>query len=189
VAFGLKVTPSGLVHGIGRLARAATPTYDALTQSTRGSAIVVPDETGWKVGGWLEWPWVFVTPTTTVHAILPGRGFEEAALILGKDLAGRLVRDGWAPYRKFVHAVHQTCLGHLLHRCRERLQTAQRGQARVPHAVKRLLLRVLDIRARSEAGELEGHALVVAVARLASDFDHLLAWKPSDEQTAGSSST
>jgi len=182
VAFGLKVTPSGLTHGIARLARAATPTYDALIQSTRGSPIVVPDETGWKVGGWLEWLWVFVTPTTTVYAILPGRGFEEAAQILGEDFAGGLARDGWAPYRKFLHALHQTCLGHLLRRCHERLETAQRGQARVPHAVKRLLLRALDIRTRSEAGNLEGHGLVVAVARLASDFDRLLTWEPTDDQ-------
>jgi len=43
VAFGLKITPSGLTHGIARLARAATPTYEALIQSTRGSPIVVPD--------------------------------------------------------------------------------------------------------------------------------------------------
>jgi len=182
VAFGLKVTPSGLCLGIARLARAATPTYDALIQSTRASPVVVPDETGWKVGGWLEWLWAFVTPTTTVYAILPGRGYEEAASILGHDFAGGLARDGWAPYRKFEHALHQTCLGHLLRRCHERLETAQRGQARVPHAVKRLLQRALDVRARSEAGHLEGHGLVVAVGRLAADLDRLLTWQPTDEQ-------
>lgn len=182
LAFGLKITPSGLCLGIARLARAATPTYDALIQSTRGSPVVVPDETGWKVGGWLEWLWAFVTPTTTVYAILPGRGYEEAASILGEDFAGRIVRDGWAPYRKFEHAVHQTCLGHLLRRCHERLETAQRGQARVPHAVKRLLQRALDIRARSESGQLEGHGLLVAVGRLAADFDRLLTWQPTDDE-------
>lgn len=182
VAFGLKVTPSGLCLGIARLARAATPTYDALIQSTRGSPVVAPDETGWKVGGWLEWLWAFVTPTTTVYAILPGRGFEEAASILGADFAGGLSRDGWAPYRKFVLARHQTCLGHLLRRCKDLLETAQRGQARVPHAVKRLLQRALDIRARSERGELDGHGFVVAVGRLAADFDRLLAWKPTDDR-------
>jgi transposase len=182
VAFGLKVTPSGLCLGIARLARAATPTYHALVQSTRGSPIVVPDETGWKVAGWLEWLWAFVTPTTTVYAILPGRGFEQAAEILGEDYAGLLVRDGWAPYRKFEQAVHQTCLGHLLRRCHERLETAQRGQARVPHAVKRLLQRALDIRARRDAGQLEGHGLLVAVGRLAASFDRLLTWQPTDDQ-------
>jgi transposase len=182
VAFGLKVTPSGLCLGLARLGRAGTPTYGALIQSTRASPIVVPDETGWKEGGRLVWLWVFVTPTTTVYAILAGRGYEQAAGILGEDFAGRLVRDGWAPYRKFVHAVHQTCLRHLLSRCRELLETAQRGQARVPHAVKRWLLRALDIRDRAESGRLEGHGLLVAVARLAADMDRLLKREPADDQ-------
>ena len=29
-----------------------------------------------------------------------------------------LNRDGWAPYRQFTEPLHQTCLGHLLGRCR-----------------------------------------------------------------------
>jgi hypothetical protein len=53
--------------------------------------------------------WVFSTPKVTVYAIQPGRGFEQAARI-GADFAGFLVRDGWAVYRRFVHALHQSCL-------------------------------------------------------------------------------
>jgi hypothetical protein len=30
--------------------------------------------------------------------------------VLGVDFAGILVRDGWAPYRQFTEALHQTCL-------------------------------------------------------------------------------
>jgi hypothetical protein len=59
--------------------------------------VVSPDETGWKVGGHLQWPWTFVTPSNTVYAIQPGRGFEEAAPILGAGFDGVLVRDGWSP--------------------------------------------------------------------------------------------
>jgi transposase len=179
VAFGLKVTPSGLTHGIARLARAATPTYDALIQSTRGSPIVVPDETGWKVGGRLQWLWAFVTPTTTVYAIMAGRGYEQAASILGEDFNGNLGRDGWAPYRKFVLATHQTCLGHIDRRCDELLETAQRGAARVPHAVQRILHRAFDLRNRRNAGTLSGHGLLVAVGRLHADFDRLLESRPA----------
>jgi len=29
------------------------------------------------------------------------------------------VRDGWSVYRQFLQALHQTCLAHLLRRCRE----------------------------------------------------------------------
>lgn len=34
--------------------------------------------------------------------------------MLGEGYAGVLERDGWAPYRGFAHARHQTCLAHLL---------------------------------------------------------------------------
>ena len=56
--------------------------------------------------------WVFATPQTTVYAIRSGPGVDDAATVLGTDLAGVLVRDGWAPYRRFTHALHQTCLAH-----------------------------------------------------------------------------
>jgi len=97
----------------------ARPTYQALIEKLRASSVVVPDETGWKIGGWLEWLWVFVGEDVTVYAIQSGRGFSQAAAILGADFAGVMVRDGWAPYRRFEKARHQTCLGHLLARCKE----------------------------------------------------------------------
>jgi transposase len=116
--YGLTVTRSALVHAVHRTARQARPTYDALCARVRGSPMVSPDETGWKVAGLLQWLWVFATPDATVYRIQPGRGFEEAAAVLGGDFAGVLVRDGWAPYRQFTAATHQTCLAHLLRRCR-----------------------------------------------------------------------
>ena len=41
--------------------------------------------------------------------VLPGRGFDDAATVLGTDYAGVLVRDGWVPYRCY-DGLHQTCL-------------------------------------------------------------------------------
>ena len=115
---GLRVARSALVRALHRAADKALPTYAALVQTVRGSPMVVPDETGWRVHAALWWLWVFVTPDTTVYAILPGRGFAEAASVLGASFAGILVHDGWAPYRRFTAAAHQTCLNHLLGRCR-----------------------------------------------------------------------
>ena len=112
----LTVTRGGLVQAVQRAARHAQPTYAALCTTGRGSPMVSPDETGWKVGGQLQWLWAFATPDTTVYRIQPGRGFDEAAAVLGADFAGVLVRDGWAPYRRFTAAAHQTCLAHLLRR-------------------------------------------------------------------------
>jgi len=86
--FGLTVTRGGLVHAVHRAARQAQPTYEALCATVRGSPVVTPDETGWKVGGHPWWLWAFVTRDTTVYAIQAGRGFAQAAAVLGADYAG-----------------------------------------------------------------------------------------------------
>ena len=110
--FGLTVTPGGLAQVLHRTARQAAPTYTALCRQVRESPVVTPDETGWRVGAMRHWLWVFATPRTTVYAIRSGRGFDDAATVLGTDFAGVLVRDGWAPYRRFTDALHQTCVAH-----------------------------------------------------------------------------
>ena len=77
---------------------------DRLPLLERNAPVVTPDETGWRVGAVPHWLWVFATPDTTVYAICPGRGFADAATVLGTDYAGVLVRDGWAPYRCYRDA-------------------------------------------------------------------------------------
>ena len=86
--FGLRVTRGALVHLCARAAARATPTYEALCAQVRGSPVVSPDETGWKVAGTLHWLWAFATPDTTVYAIRPGRGFADAVTILGAEFSG-----------------------------------------------------------------------------------------------------
>lgn len=174
--FGLAITAGGLAQALHRLGARASPTYDALVRAVQRSPVVAPDETGWKVGGRLWWLWVFATRTVTVYAIQPGRGYPQATAILGIHYAGVLVRDGWAPYRKLTQqATHQTCLAHLLRRTHLLLETAQRGAARFPHAVRRLLLRAFALRARRDAGTLTGHGLRVALGRLHAATDRVLA--------------
>ena len=127
--FGLQVTPGGLAHLLHRTARDAAPTYTALCEQVRNSPVVTPDETGWRVGGLRHWLWAWVTPETTVYAICPSRGFDDAATVLGADFAGVLVRDGWVSYRCYRAALHQSCLNHLLELPRFR------GHLRRPHQV------------------------------------------------------
>ena len=117
--FGLHVTKGGLVRLLHRTADAAAPAYAALREQVRRSPVVTPDETGWRVNALRCWLWVFATPETTVYAICDGRGFDDAAAVLGPDFAGVLVRDGWVAYRGFKKAPHQTCLSHLLRRCKD----------------------------------------------------------------------
>lgn len=170
--FGLRVTRGALVHVCARTAARATPTYEALCAQVRGSPVVTPDETGWRVGGTLHWLWAFATPHTTVYRIRPGRGFDDAATVLGADFAGVLVRDGWAPYRRFAHAAHQTCLAHLLRRAR----LLRLDHPRSPFAarVQRCLQQALALRDRYAAGEVSAHGLASARGRLLAQMLELL---------------
>jgi len=43
----------------------------------------------------------------TVYAILPERGYEQSAVILGASYDGFLVHDGWAPYYGRTHQHQQ----------------------------------------------------------------------------------
>jgi transposase len=175
--FGLTITASGLVHAVARAARQAHPTYDALCATVRGSPVVTPDETSWRVAAHLQWLWAFVTPETTVYAIQPGRGLAQAAAVIGADYAGILVRDGWQSYRQFTAAQHQSCLAHLLRTCR-RLLLDQPAHPFVA-AVKAVLQDALETRARYGAGALSSHGLAVARGHLIARLGRLLARTPS----------
>jgi len=171
--YGLTVTRSGLVHTVHRAARQARPTYEALCTRVRGSPMVSPDETGWKVAGLLQWLWAFATRDTTIYRIQPGRGFDEAAAVLGSDFGGVLVRDGWAPYRQFAEAAHQTCLAHLLRRCR--LLRTDYPRARFVSDVQHVLHKALALRDRYRAGTISTHGVAVARGHLIARLNDRLA--------------
>ena len=180
--FGLQVTPGGLAHLLHRTARDAAPTYTALCEQVRNSPVVTPDETGWRVGGLRHWLWAWVTPETTVYAICPGRGFDDAATVLGADFAGVLVRDGWVSYRCYRAALHQSCLNHLLRRCKE-LQEDH------PHSlwagqVQAVLQTGLAVRDRCNAGELSEHGLASVRGRLVARLGRLIDAPPPLDDAA-----
>ena len=112
----------------------------------------------------MQWLWAVTTPDTTVYAIQPGRGYPEAASLLGDDFAGVIVRDGWAPYRRFTEAIHQTCLAHLLRRCRELLTDHPR--AAFVADVQAILQRALRLRDRHLDGHMSAHGLAIARGQL-----------------------
>jgi transposase len=170
--FGLTITCGGLVHAIRRAARQAEPTYAALAAQIRGSPVVTPDETGWKVDARLQWLWAFATRDTTVYRIQPGRSFEEAAAVLGADFRGVVVRDGWAPYRGFRDAIHQTCLAHLLRRCRTLIR--DHGERHFAPRVQRILQHALAVRDRFQRGVISAHGVAVARGHLENQLNALL---------------
>jgi transposase len=171
----LQVTPGGVVQALARAARRAAPTYQALLGGIQASPVVAPDETGWRVEGRRAWLWAFAGQGVVVYRIATGRGFDDANAVLGADYAGVLERDGWAPYRQFTTAAHQTCLAHLLRRCRELLVDAERGQAKTPHAVRRILQRALAVRDARDAGKLDAAQVAAEAERLGAAVDRLLA--------------
>ena len=170
--FGLTVTPGGLAQVLHRAARDAAPTYTALCKQIREAPVVTPDETGWRVGAVRHWLWVFATPDTTVYAICPGRGFDDAVTILGADFDGVLVRDGWAPYRRFDDALHQTCVAHLLRRCQylrdDHPDSTWAGQ------VEAVLQAGLALRNRRDDGALTDHGLASVRGRLLARLGRLI---------------
>ena len=172
--FGLEVSRGGLYRALARMACRAEPTYAGLVEAARRAPVNTVDETGWKVGGRLRWLHVAVSARVTVYAILPGRGFEASRVILGAGYDGFLLHDGWAPYYRFVLASHQSCLGHLLERCREMGQILSPVASAFPLRVQHLLRASLALRDRYEQGEVSEHGLRVATGRLEAELDRRL---------------
>jgi transposase len=156
------------------MARRAAPTYAALVKTARQAVVNTPDETSWRVGGRLQWMHVAVSAQVTVYAILPGRGYEQSKVILGADYQGFLVHDGWAPYYRFALAFHQSCLRHLLARCKEMAQIASPTAAAFPLEVKGLLQTSLQLRDRYLQEEISEHGLRSATGRLEAKLDRML---------------
>src|SRR5512132_3773961 len=172
--FGLEVSRGGLYRALARMAGRAEPTYDGLVESARQAPVNGMDETGWKVGGRLQWLHVAVSAQVTVYAILPGRGYEQAVAILGAAYDGFLVHDGWAPYYRFALAFHQSCLAHLLKRCREMALIASSSALTFPRAVEDLLQTSLELRDRYAQGEVSERGLSIATGKLEAKLDRML---------------
>lgn len=173
--YGLRVSRSALCRAITRLGKKAEPTYQELQISVRHSLVNRIDETGWRVAAHLEWLWVCVSAEVTLYAILPGRGFAQAASMLGEDYRGFLNHDGWQPYYRFPDAFHQTCLSHLIRRCKDMMETAAAAASRFPQAVMESLLEGLKLRDRYQRHEISWHGLNVATGRLEANMERLLA--------------
>jgi len=173
--FGLGVNRSTICRAVDRIAQRGESTWNALRDAARRSMVNAVDETGWNVEAQLRWLWVVVSEQVTFCDILPGRGFEQAAALLGADYNGWLTHDGWAVYYKFLQASHQSCNQHLLRRCQDMAQVASPGAARFPLRVKALLEEGLALRDRYKNQKISLHGLWTATGRLEAKLDRLLA--------------
>jgi transposase len=172
--YGLEFSRGGIYKALARLAGKAEPTYQGLLVTARQSLVNWVDETGWRVGGHSQWLWVAESERVTVYSILPGRGSEQLKQILGADYDGWLVHDGLRCYSSLDKASHQTCLTHLIRRCKEMAERATQAAAWFPLQVKTLLQQALLLGDRYELQQVTPHGLAVATGRLAAAMDRLL---------------
>jgi len=174
LGYGLKWSRSGVCRALERLGNLAAPTYQQLQSSLRQSPVVWLDDTGWRVGARPQNLRVLLSEQVTVYVIEAHRGYAEAAAILGEDYDGFLVHDGARCFYGFAQAFHQSCLEHLVRRCREMIQIASSAAAQFPLAVKTLLQQGLRLRDRHQEGSVSTHGLAVATGRLEAQLDRLL---------------
>jgi transposase len=172
--FGIRLSRGGSVHTVLRAATRCEPVYESIRQTVAQSDWVVPDETGWRVGGYPSWLHTLVGQEATAYVIDPTRSGAVAEDILGFDFDGTMIRDGWSPYDQFKDARHQQCLNHLLRRADEMAATATRGTVCFPRRVAELLRAGLHLRDRHTAGQISTHGLAVARDRLENQLTDLI---------------
>jgi transposase len=172
--FGIALTPGGSTHVMLRAAQRCEPVYATLCRELAEADWIVPDETGWHIGGHPGWLHALVGPTGTVYVVDPTRSGAVAERIVGADYSGVMIHDGWSVYDNFTDAVHQQCLGHLLRRCQAMLETATGGAVVFPRRVKDLLQSALALRDRHAAGEVSDHGRRVATGRLRNELAELV---------------
>jgi transposase len=172
--FGIMLSRGGSAHTVLRAASRCEPVYQDIRQSVRESEWVVPDETGWRVGGHPAWLHTVVGPQATAYVIDPTRSGSVAEAMLGLDYGGTMIHDGWSPYDQFKDARHQQCLQHLLRRADDMAAAATRGAVCFPRRVAALLRAGLDLRDRHAAGEISRHGLAVARGRLENQLSALV---------------
>lgn len=166
--FGIPIARSTSARSMMRTAQMAEPAYERLRLDIRGSPFVVPDETGWRVGGKSAWLHGFVTETETCYEI-GDRSGQIAERLLGLDWSGVLIHDGWSVYDRFRGAFHQQCLAHLQRRCERILSTAVGAAVCFPRAVLELIDQAFALRRawrghRLSGDDLAGKGLGLAVA-------------------------
>ena len=170
---GVQMCPATLVRAEKRITAKCEPTYQALVAVIRRAEVVESDETGWYIteADWLEiegrpwlWPVVTLEPKVTLYRIALSRGGEVIQEILGPDFGGALLTDGWAGYIN-VPCTKGQDTAHLLRRCGGLLEVQQRGAARFPLAVKRVLRLGTEVKKLEGELEAEDHAACVDQVR------------------------
>jgi transposase len=147
--FGMELSRGASAQVVLRAGQRLQPAYQEIQQQLQDAEVITPDETGWRIGGYLVWlhAWVGDDNVTCYH-IDPQRSSDALQRVLGADWPGIFVHDGWASYDQFEEACHQQCQAHVLRRAHE-LEEAATGRAKMfPRQVIDLFQESLAVRDR-----------------------------------------
>jgi len=164
--FGINLTRGASAQIVLRAAGRLRPAHQEILQQIKASAVVTPDETGWRIGGRPAWLHAWVAERATCYAIDPHRSADALQRVIGIDWGGVLAHDGWSSYDRFEKATHQQCLGHVLRRARELLARATRGAVHYPRQLIGLFTEAIHLRNQHLRGELSAATLAAARAGL-----------------------
>lgn len=155
-AFDMKVGRATSCRVMLRAARRCEPVYKVIVRRVQESPSITPDETGWRIGGVLAWQPCrnYRNADATAYLVHFQRGYEAMVELIGEDYEGFLTHAGWSAYMRFIYAIHQMCLGHLLRRAHELEESAVGAAVHFPRQVKAILKNALAMRDRRNAGEL-----------------------------------
>ncbi len=171
--FGITVSRAASAHSVLRTGQKCTPAYQEIQARARASPWVVPDETGWRVGGRSAWLHAIVGADATCYEIDPQRDSGVVRRLLGQDWSGVMIHDGWSPYDHFRKARRQQCLAHLQRRCQRILLTARRGAVRFPRQILELIDAAFAVRDAHQAGELDDEQVTLQGLALACHLEEL----------------
>jgi len=107
------ITPKGVHDILLRVGDALIPEYQRQQQQVRQAPYRYTDETGIPLMGENHWLWLSRSDNDTVSMLIhPSRGHQALNQLLGEDITGVDVNDGWSTYRRLPKT--QRCWSHLL---------------------------------------------------------------------------
>jgi transposase len=164
---GIQIGRATSARSMLKTAERCGAAHEQVRQRMRHSEVIVPDETGWRIGGVGAWLHVAVGDDATCYMIDRTRSAQPLAQLIGWDYSGWMVHDRWPAYDRFDLAEHQTCLGHLWRYAEALLETA-RGRARsFPDRLIAVLREGLALRDRWDAEAWPNrHGLAIQTGKL-----------------------
>jgi transposase len=157
--FGIRLTRGASAQIVLRAAGRLEPAYQEVRQAIKDGDRLTPDETGWRVAGLPAWLHAWVGDRATCYAIDRQRSADVLERLIGRDWDGKMVHDGFSSYERFVEALHQQCVGHVLRRTRELEAQAVGGAVHYPRQLITLFTEAIHLRNRHLAGEMSAEAL------------------------------